>query len=241
MNRMVLDIETLPALGADPPAKLPKRPEPGKVPGNIRDEAKIQKRQIELADKHTRALLVWAQECDEARAEAFRMTSLDPWSGRVLCIGYAINDGEPQTQYADYWDGCDYDDVEEALMMWFVRMLKAERPNKWIGHGIGFDLTFLMARCWKYGLPISAIPWGKRATFEGGRIFDTYLHATAMGMRKGKLDQIARFLGVGGKPDGIDGSKVYDYWLAGKHDEIRAYCEGDVAMTRAVADRMGAM
>lgn len=239
MVRLTIDIETLPALGTEPLYKVPTPPEPGRVPANWKDAAKIAAKQREIRGKHAIAIADWKESCEASKDDALRATSLDPWSGRVLCIGYAINDGEPQTQYADYWEDCDPDTVEKALMMWFARMVRDVRPHKWVGHNIGFDLTFLMARLWKYGLPFAGVPWGKRATFDGGPVFDTYLHATAMGMRKGKLDQIARFLGVGGKPDGIDGSKVYDAWLRGEHDRIREYCAGDVAMTRAVAWKMG--
>jgi hypothetical protein len=48
------------------------------------------------------------------------------------------------------------------------------------------------------------------------------------------LDKIAKFLGLEGKEDGIDGSKVYDMWLEGQLEKIENYCRDDVELVREV-------
>jgi hypothetical protein len=48
------------------------------------------------------------------------------------------------------------------------------------------------------------------------------------------LDKIAKFLGLGGKEEGIDGSKVYDMWLEGQLEKIEKYCREDVELVREV-------
>jgi predicted PolB exonuclease-like 3'-5' exonuclease len=46
-----------------------------------------------------------------------------------------------------------------------------------------------------------------------------------------KLDDLARTLGLPGKPDGMEGSQVADYVRSGRIAEVAAYCESDVINT----------
>jgi len=50
------------------------------------------------------------------------------------------------------------------------------------------------------------------------------------------LDELCTILGLDGKGD-VDGSMVYDMWLAGEHDAIGRYCNDDVEKVRAVNKR----
>jgi predicted PolB exonuclease-like 3'-5' exonuclease len=45
---------------------------------------------------------------------------------------------------------------------------------------------------------------------------------------KVKLDEVANILGLPGKPEGIDGSRVEEMVLAGQIEEVARYCESDV-------------
>ena len=49
-----------------------------------------------------------------------------------------------------------------------------------------------------------------------------------------KLDEVSKILGLPGKPDGIDGSRVEEMILAGQIDEVARYCETDVLNTYRV-------
>jgi 3'-5' exonuclease len=51
---------------------------------------------------------------------------------------------------------------------------------------------------------------------------------------KVKLNEVAKILGVGGKPDGIDGSHVEEMVQAGRIEEVAQYCESDVLVTYRV-------
>ena len=51
---------------------------------------------------------------------------------------------------------------------------------------------------------------------------------------KVKLDEVAKILGLTGKPEGIDGSKVDEMVRAGQIDEVARYCESDVLNTYRV-------
>jgi 3'-5' exonuclease len=48
---------------------------------------------------------------------------------------------------------------------------------------------------------------------------------------KVKLDEVSKILGLTGKPEGVDGSRVEEMVLAGQIEEIARYCESDVLNT----------
>jgi predicted PolB exonuclease-like 3'-5' exonuclease len=45
---------------------------------------------------------------------------------------------------------------------------------------------------------------------------------------KVKLDEVSKILGLTGKPEDVDGSRVEDMVLAGQIEEVARYCESDV-------------
>jgi 3'-5' exonuclease len=51
---------------------------------------------------------------------------------------------------------------------------------------------------------------------------------------KMKLDEISKILGLTGKPDGMDGSRVEEMVLTGQIEEVARYCETDVLNTYRV-------
>jgi predicted PolB exonuclease-like 3'-5' exonuclease len=51
---------------------------------------------------------------------------------------------------------------------------------------------------------------------------------------KVKLDEVAKILGITGKPDGVDGSRVEEMVAAGQIGEVARYCESDVLSTYRV-------
>src|SRR5690348_18320579 len=48
---------------------------------------------------------------------------------------------------------------------------------------------------------------------------------------KVKLDEVTKILGLSGKPEGIDGSRVEEMVRAGQIEEVARYCESDVLNT----------
>jgi 3'-5' exonuclease len=46
-----------------------------------------------------------------------------------------------------------------------------------------------------------------------------------------KLDEVTKILGLPGKPEGIDGSRVEEMVRAGQIEEVARYCESDVLNT----------
>jgi predicted PolB exonuclease-like 3'-5' exonuclease len=48
---------------------------------------------------------------------------------------------------------------------------------------------------------------------------------------KASLNELSKIMGMPGKPEGIDGTEVEQYFLEGKIKEIAEYCETDVVNT----------
>lgn len=156
--------------------------------------------------------------------EALQRSGLDGGFGRVLCIGWAIDDGEVQIGH---------EDEEWLLLKFFLDELEetANRSPTIVGHNIsGFDLRFLWQRCVVNGLfpkvllqAMQAKPWDKC-------IQDTMLMWHPQ--NKVALTKLCKILGVP-KNDPVDGSQVYSLLKAGELDKILAHCKSDVEAVRA--------
>jgi predicted PolB exonuclease-like 3'-5' exonuclease len=156
----------------------------------------------------------------------FRNTSFQGEFGRILCIGYAIDDNEVDCLSGD----------EKEILRKFWRL--AEDITQFIGHNImDFDLRFIYKRSIILGIkPSRELSF---ARYRSEPIFDTMREWEKWGAQGVSLHRLTTALGITSpKEEGIDGSKVYDYYLAGKSDEICEYCKRDVKATREVYRRM---
>lgn len=207
MRELFLDIETLPASMTDAEIRALAV---DSVPSNYKDPAKIE---------------AWIAE---NAAKAHASTALDSMKGRVLMVAWAIGDEPVRSVYLD--DPNDCRPVLDAL----AGVVAGPEPTVWIGHNVaGFDLPYLRRAALRLRHPVAReIP----ATRYSDRMRDTMLMWNGTDPRPSYvgLSTIARFLGLGEKSGGMDGSQVYPAWLAGRHDEIRAYGEQDVALVRDV-------
>jgi hypothetical protein len=199
------------------------------------------------------ATLAKPKSDEEVRAladEAHRKTALDgAWAEVVcICIGLIDDDAAPsstrrwcygrsQEPGPPPWRECG--DELDMIRDFFIWLEFVKRPFTLIGHNVvGFDLPILRQRAMVHGLEAPACIRRTMKPWDAVEV-DTMLMWT--GGAPGKtisLDNLCRALGVDGKGNGLDGSKVYDAWLAGRHDEIAAYCADDVRRTMAVYERM---
>jgi hypothetical protein len=153
--------------------------------------------------------------------------------GQLLCIGWAFGTEAARTAIM----GRDGIDTERDLLHAFQASLLERRCDlgrlAWVGHNIrAFDLPWIWRKALQHRLyPLaSVIP---RHRYDR-RVQDTMEMWAADFRDRVSLDAIASFLGLQGKPEGIDGSQVYDYWLAGDLDSIREYCRQDVELVYSV-------
>jgi hypothetical protein len=180
---------------------------------------------------------------EEAKANGWQKfvdrAALSPLTGQVLAVGIKGElqtiilglDGEPECEILDsFWQ--------------LVRKCRTEN-RKLIGfNSNGFDLPFLRRRSW----------WHSVATPESlldttGRYFSSVVFTDLMAVwgigNNGRdyvsLDTLARWFGIGGKPDGVDGAAFAGLWNGTPEERQQAieYLNNDLALTWQIAERMG--
>ena len=139
------------------------------------------------------------------------------------------------------WSIGDETSDEAELVQKFFNGVEKYKPTLVSWNGGGFDLPVLHYRALIHGVRAQAY-WDngffdreskynndlKRYEFKHTDLMDVL--ALYTGRQSAPLNEIAVLLGLPGKL-GMDGSKVFDAYRAGKLDEIRAYCETDVMNT----------
>jgi len=231
MIKITLDIETLPdqSEGALEATEV-------SVPGNYSKPETIEK------------------YVTEHKEETWLRTSFDPLQGELCAIGWAVGDGEPVSLVRKQGD------TEQALLESAYRNMVSEIALlplaqtmyhiQWIGHNISWDLRFLAGRSWILGvrppfdLPIDA--------YHGDRVYDTMIgfggkKTIAYQDKNGKFvglnnmisqERLAKALGIPGKFEGMDGSKVFATWKEGDYEAIRQYNLSDIVTARAIYKRL---
>jgi 3'-5' exonuclease len=180
-------------------------------------------------------------ECTE---EQFRRLALHAEYGRVLSIGMIIEqDGEVVCRgvLGRERQSLRFHLNEARTLRGFWNQLRGfdDRRDLIIGHNIfDFDLPFLYKRS-----VIHRVQPSVRLSFARYRsrpIFDTMKEWELWAWRPGiKLIELAEVLQLGmTKTEGMDGSRIYDRFCAGCHEEIADYCMRDVELTREIYYRL---
>lgn len=156
----------------------------------------------------------------------YKNTCFDGSFGRILCIAYAIDNEEV--------DVICYQNDEKRMLEKFWGI--AKDANLFIGHNVlDFDLRFIYQRSIIHGVrPSRDLNF---ARYRNNPIYDTMREWTKWGGSVG-LEHLAIALGIPTPKEGIDGSQVFDFYKAGKIDDICEYCKRDVETTRAIYKRM---
>lgn len=133
------------------------------------------------------------------------------------------------------------DSSESDIIRSFFKVIEKYTPTLVSWNGSGFDLPVLHYRSLING--VDASRYWDMGEDDRDMKWDNYIqryhwrHTDLMDVLAGfnprsaaPLDEIATMLGFPGKL-GMDGSKVWDTWLAGGINDIREYCETDVLNT----------
>lgn len=210
---ITLDIETIPNESAEYRAK---------IAAEIKPPATMKKAET-IAEWHE-------LEKPKAIDEAIAKTSFDGGRGSIVCLGYAINDGEIYTLTGD----------EKGILQNFYSHLTSENQIRddmvFVGHNINaFDFRFMFQRSIVNEVnPPRFIPFNAKSWDE--RIFDTMTYWAGFGNRV-SLDNLCDILGV--KSDNTHtGADVYPMYKEGRIEEIASYCADDVRITREVYKRL---
>lgn len=198
-------------------------------------------------------------ETDEEKEKKKSEMALSPLTARVICIGLqlmerrnddfvllkrgayslddTIPDGERQKINLKTGDEC-YLSSEKTILEKFWDLFKNYEALHLISfNGRNFDAPFLMLRSALLGVRPSR-------NLMAGTKFNYQLHTDLIdelcfynpsgygATRRFNFDFYTRAFGVTSpKSEGIDGSKVFDYFLEGKINEISEYCMRDVTAT----------
>jgi predicted PolB exonuclease-like 3'-5' exonuclease len=158
--------------------------------------------------------------------EYHRRTALSGNFGRILCIGYAVNHESAEVLIGD----------ESAQLRQFWQL--AADFDQFIGHHIlEFDLPFIIKRSIVHRVkPTKELSFSRHQSvpiFDTKKEWDSWSNTPAT-----SLDTLAKLFGFQTSKQGIDGSQVYDFWQAGRFQEIYDYCKRDVELTRKIYHRL---
>jgi predicted PolB exonuclease-like 3'-5' exonuclease len=124
---------------------------------------------------------------------------------------------------------------EAELIRAFVDRIAERRPQLVSFNGHGFDLPVLRYRAMLHGVAAPGLarrPYFNRYSEDALDLCDVL--ASYDVRSRMSLDGLCRFLGLAGKPEGIDGSQVASLVKQGRIGEVAAYCETDVVNTYRV-------
>lgn len=227
--QVFIDIETIPSQQPDAKAH---------VQATIKPPATLKKAESIAA--------WWDSESAAAVEEAYRKQSFDALHGEVISIACVGPD-------AQEWVVCRKQGESEAELLtafgqvvrgWLQAQSETGPDGRtwpvgepwFIGHNAAFDLGFVWRRCAVLGvrLPFKLPSPSARA----GQHYGCTMLAWAGFGKTVSLDALCKAMGIPTSKDDLDGSMVYDAWLAGEYDRIATYNLKDTAATAEVWHRL---
>ncbi len=159
---------------------------------------------------------------------------------KVCAISCALREGNN----FKVWTLGDASSTEAEIIQRFFDGIEKYTPQIISWNGSGFDLPVLHYRAmvngvqapryWDLGEDDKDFKWNNYISRYHTRHLDLMdLLALYNARANAPLDDLAKLCGFPGKL-GMDGSKVWEAFKAGKIEEIRNYCETDVANTHLV-------
>ena len=155
---------------------------------------------------------------------------------KIVCIGALVASRQPDGWRVDALGAPHIGERTEAeLISSFAERVGQLRPQlvTWKGHS--FDLPVLRYRAMVNRVAAEGLQvrqYFHRYTEDALDLCDVLGSYVPGG--KVKLDEVSKILGLTGKPEGVDGSRVEEMVLAGQIEEVARYCESDVLNTYRV-------
>ncbi len=159
---------------------------------------------------------------------------------RVCAISCALREAD----HFKIWTFGNENSTESEIIQLFYDCIEKYTPQIISWNGSGFDLPVLnyrglihginARRYWELGEDDKDFKWNSYISRYHMRHLDLMdVMAIYSSRANAPLDDLAKLCGFPGKL-GMDGSKVWDAYKAGKLNDIRDYCETDVANTHLV-------
>ena len=213
------------------------------VPSQAPDARELVKATIKPPATHKKPETIaawWENDAPAAVEEAYRKQALDAAAGEIVSISWCSDDCPGATVAIR----SKADDERAVLAQFFGQLQKHITDNAirdlqgnelwesepfFIAHNAQFDMGFLWRRSIVLGIrPPFAIPG---PTARPGS-YGCTMQAWAGTRGTISLDKLCRALNVPTPKGDLDGSQVYDAWLAGELDRIAKYNAADVLATR---------
>jgi predicted PolB exonuclease-like 3'-5' exonuclease len=155
---------------------------------------------------------------------------------KIACIGALIATKHPEGWRIDALGAPHIGERSEPkLISDFIDKIGELRPQLITFNGHSFDLPVLRYRAMVNRISAAGLQvrqYFHRYTDDALDLCDVLGSYVPGG--KVKLDEVSKILGLTGKPEGIDGSRVEEMFLAGQIEEVAQYCESDVLNTYRV-------
>jgi predicted PolB exonuclease-like 3'-5' exonuclease len=155
---------------------------------------------------------------------------------KIVCIGALVATRQPEGWRVDALGAPHIGErTESKLISDFIEKIGQLLPQLVTFNGHSFDLPVLRYRAMVNRVSAGGLEvrlYFHRYTDDALDLLDA-LSSYVPGA-KVKLDEISKILGLSGKPEGFDGSRVEEMVLAGQIEEVARYCESDVLNTYRV-------
>lgn len=243
MAHFALDIETGPLPWEQiaplyvPPAVLPPWDSSMVKYGQTKDPAKRNEKYTEVKAAYNAKLAAEKQAVADHRSEWAGKAALSPVTGRILAIGVKRNDVAAVI-------GEDGESEAEIIEKFWSLYRKYAASSRFIGYcSNSFDFPFIVWRSVFHGIVIPETAWDKTGRYPAYHFVDLIDRLPNRGFseQSRKLTKICEWLGIGGKPDGIDGSDFARLWAGNPENRQQAigYVLNDLDLTWKLAERMG--
>jgi predicted PolB exonuclease-like 3'-5' exonuclease len=155
---------------------------------------------------------------------------------KIVCIGALVASRQPEGWRMDALGAPHIRERSEAdLIKAFAEKVGQLRPQLVTWNGHSFDLPVLRYRAMVNRVSAEGLQvrqYFHRYTEDALDLCDVLGSYVPGG--KVKLGEVSKILGLPGKPEGIDGSRVEEMVRAGQIEEVARYCESDVLNTYRV-------
>jgi 3'-5' exonuclease len=206
--------------------------------GNLKDQAKIDEKIEAARAEHEAAKIDLVMRRVSAELnhwqEAFNKAALSATTGEVVAIGIQSENGSYLQLVTDTKTEADI-----LRKFWTVYQSLRIEGRKICGfNSREFDIPFIAQRSAILGVDIPSTLIQNERYLDS--IFVDLRDRWGFGSRpNGSLDLICRACGIGGKPDGVDGSMFWQLYDDAKtRDQAIAYLENDLKLTWELAKKL---
>jgi hypothetical protein len=244
MTDVIFDIETGPLPIEQikhlytPPPPLPPFDESMVKYGNMKDPSKRADKLAQVRAEYELQLANEQQSRDADYAEWLGKAALSPITGEVLAIGILV-DGR---KYVLGQEG----ETEAEMLSAFWKFYKKKNAEsvRFIGFCSNmFDFSFIVWRSYFHSVGVPESAWDKTGRNPAYAFVDLIDRLPKRGfeIESRKLGDVCEWLGLGSKPEGVDGGMFAALWRGNAESRAQAvhYLCNDLEMTKNLAQRMG--